>query len=537
MSREPTTRQSVPPGQRLPLAGDNEGESAAGERSSEPELGIRVGDLLEGRYQIEERIGEGGVGVVYRALQLKLHRRVAVKLLLQDTIGEEAIRPRFEQEALTLAAVSHPHIVGLQDYGMVRGRPFLVMEFLEGRTLRQIIDSEGALEPLRALSLLRQLTLALAYAHELGVVHRDLKPANLIVLALPSYEHVKVLDFGMVKLLPGSALSRGENLTRAGFTFGTPAYMSPEHALGGDVDGRSDLYAAGVLLFELLTGQKPWDGEVQDVLRHHLQSPIPQLEQRRPELADYPELQGLVDRAMAKEPAARFADATELLTAIDELLRSGLLADAPLGAEQDEDEQGDERTSLGPRMRETLETAAAALSSYARSSRELFRDKASPQLRRARRELAVVAARMAPTLRRLSTSAWGKLRPQLLQAAERLARLAHDARGRIALEARKQREKRAAREAGLPLALPRVSPVKQERPARPPKTELLPVTEVDATVVDLPPPEAQAERARTVPGGRRAHHGTLSEFGGQAGTAEPLTLQTRTDQASEPRKP
>ena len=289
------------------------GPSAAD--GSEEEL--RPGVLLEGRYQIEDRLGEGGVGFVYRARQINLHRRVAIKLLQQDMMGDEELRPRFEREALTLAALSHPNIVSLTDYGAVGGRPYLVMELLEGRTLRELIDREGPLEVTRALSLTRQVLLALAYAHSLGIVHRDLKPANLLVQALPSHEHLKVLDFGLVKLLPGSYLDRGVHLSRVGFTFGTPAYMSPEHATGAEVDGRSDLYAMGVLLFELLSGQKPFDGELQDILRAHFTAPVPKLSERNPKLAGRDDLQALVERAMAKEREDRFADAAEMIAAVD----------------------------------------------------------------------------------------------------------------------------------------------------------------------------------------------------------------------------
>ncbi len=458
--------------------------------------GLHPGDLLDGCYRIEAQIGEGGVGAVYRALQVKLHRRVAVKLLLQDVIGEEELRPRFEQEALTLAALSHPHIVMMQDYGLANGRPYLVMELLEGRTLREILDSEGALDPARALALIRQLVLALAYAHELGIVHRDLKPANLIVQAFPAYEHVKVLDFGMVKLMPGSYLDRGAQLTRIGFTFGTPAYMSPEHALGGEVDGRSDLYSVGVLLFEMLTGKKPYEGEVHDILRHHLASPVPSLAEFQPALSELPELQRLVEQAMAKEREGRFADASDLLRVIDELLMSGLLAD-----EEDSEPEASAaaRSSFVPRLRETLESASAALSSLARVSRETWEGQASPQLQRARRELRALGARLAPKLRGLSRATWSRLLPPLASAARRVQRIALEARARV------ERRPRA-----LPASL-----------------------EADATIVDEPRfPEhdehANGAHQQDSPQADRAEHPESA-----SDTADPLVLEPRTSKHPE----
>jgi len=518
--------------------------SAPEEQSEPPVEGqpdeLEAGDLLEGRYQIEERIGEGGVGFVYRALQLKLHRRVAVKLLQQDVIGEEELRPRFQQEALTLAALSHPHIVGINDYGVVRGRPFLVMELLEGRTLREIIDEEGPLAPLRALTLLRQVVLALAYAHSLGIVHRDLKPANMIVQLLPAYEHLKVLDFGMVKLLPGSYLDRGEQLTRVGFTFGTPAYMSPEHAMGGDVDGRSDLYSVGVLLFELLTGSKPFDGEIQDILRDHLTAPVPRLAALRPELAAFVELQEIVDRAMAKEPNERFESATELLRVFDELLMSGLLAD-PLDGEEEPSEDEDEgRASLGPKVRDALESAAAALNGYARVSREVWRDKASPQLVRANRELRALAARLAPRLRGLSEAAWAELRPRLAQAAARISRLALDARQR--LEASMQPRPPALPADPRPLDdrtvvdAPRFDPEGAELGVAPPAEPTIPTVAPTAFAGAAPAAANDVATARTVAAGamRAAEPDAPAERAdavppvrGAAESAEPLVLEPR----------
>lgn len=434
---------------------------------------LAPGDLLEGRYQIEEPIGEGGVGVVYRALQLKLHRRVAVKLLLEAASNEETMRPRFQQEALTLAALSHPHIVSLTDYGLVRGRPFLVMELIEGRTLREILDEEGAFAPLRALMLLRQVVLALAYAHSLGIVHRDLKPANLIVQELPAYEHVKVLDFGMVKLLPGSYLDRGEQLTRIGFTFGTPAYMSPEHALGAEVDGRSDLYSIGILLFELLTGEKPFDGEIQDILRHHLTSPVPRLEERRPELAMHEELQELIERALAKEADQRFASAIELLSEFDARI-------AQLSAEAADEAEYDEEAASAPALRGALERVGESLRSAAQTSRTLWREQASPALARAWRELRALEARLTPRVRSASRAAWTELRPRLTRAVAELARLTREAKQGLA------------------------SAHKPPSPALPPDTS---PTIPDRTVVDVPafaPTAAEGTPAAVVPDDARA---------------------------------
>jgi serine/threonine-protein kinase len=279
--------------------------------------------VLDGRYVLEDAIGEGGVGLVFRATQFKVQRTVAVKFLHREVVGEHQLKPRFEREALALAALAHPNIVRLQDYGVARGHPFLIMEFVEGRTLRGLLNEEGGHLPvLRALGLARQLLYALAYAHERGIVHRDLKPANLIVQSLPHQpEHLKILDFGFAKFLPGSDLPLGAQLTRSGHTFGSPSYMSPEHATGGAVDGRSDLYSVGVLLFEMVTGTRPFEGDIQQLLRHHLVTPVPRIADRRPELKEALELQALLDRALAKNRDERFPDAAAFLRAINELER------------------------------------------------------------------------------------------------------------------------------------------------------------------------------------------------------------------------
>ena len=297
----------------------------------------KSGDIMDGRYVLQDQIGEGGVGFIFRALQFKVQRPVAVKFLLREVIGEHSLKPRFEREALALAALAHPNIVRLQDYGFMRGNPFLVMEYVEGQTLRQVLTSAGGTFAVpRALALVRQMLYALAYAHERGLVHRDLKPANLVVQDLPHQpEHLKVLDFGFVKLLPGSELDRGAQLTRAGHTFGSPPYMSPEHATGSPVDGRSDLYSVGILLFEMLTGDRPFEGETHELLRHHLTTTPPRLAARKPELAAHPELQALLDRALAKKREDRFADAGEFLKALDAIELGVRRSAAPLARVSD----------------------------------------------------------------------------------------------------------------------------------------------------------------------------------------------------------
>ncbi|HEX4353916.1 MAG TPA: serine/threonine-protein kinase [Polyangiales bacterium] len=308
---------SEPP--KSPLAVPALPNREAGANAASPAEALQPGDVLDGRYVLQDPIGEGGVGLIFRAIQFKVQRPVAVKFLQREMVGEHSLKPRFEREAMALAALAHPNIVRLHDYGIARGNPFLVMEFIEGRTLRGVLNDEGShLAWPRAFALTRQILYALSYAHERGIVHRDLKPANLIVQAFPQQpEHLKVLDFGFAKFLPGSELDLGAQLTRAGHTFGSPPYMSPEHATGSAVDGRSDLYSVGILLFEMLTGKRPFEGEIHELLRHHLTTPVPPLAERRPELASHPEFQTLIDRALAKSRDARFADAGAFLRALD----------------------------------------------------------------------------------------------------------------------------------------------------------------------------------------------------------------------------
>lgn len=279
-----------------------------------PPVGTVIGDA----YRLEARLGEGGIGSVYRGVSLKGERIVAIKFLHRDTLGEMDMRARFEREAMALSAMRHPNIVRFQDYGIANDRPYLVMDLIEGRTLLQLVAEQGALSVTRSIAICRQLLYALAYAHDRGLVHRDLKSANVMVQSLPHQpEHVTILDFGFVKLLPGHRVDGAAPLTRAGVAFGSPPYISPEQATGSDIDARADLYSVGVLLFEMLTGTRPFDGEITEVLRQHFSAPVPQLGARNPALSQRKDLQALIERAMAKSRLQRFASADAMLAALD----------------------------------------------------------------------------------------------------------------------------------------------------------------------------------------------------------------------------
>jgi eukaryotic-like serine/threonine-protein kinase len=290
-----------------------------------------VGRKLDGRYEVLGRLGEGGAGVVYRGRQAHLDRLVAIKVLHEDRAAIPQWRHRFQREARALSALAHPNIVPVTDSGIDRGVPFLVMELLNGKTLKSLIR-EGPLPLWRALDIARQTLRGLAFAHGKGIVHRDLKPANVFLQALPDQaDHVRLLDFGMVKFLEGSSARTMAELTRAGAWMGTPAYMSPEQVKGEPADARTDVYAAGVLLFELLTGQRPFVADSREgYMGAHLTQPVPSLAKLRPGLTHTRFLQAMITRAMAKKPEERFEDADTMLAALEGIVSR--LPAAPLSS-------------------------------------------------------------------------------------------------------------------------------------------------------------------------------------------------------------
>lgn len=315
----------------------------AAEGPPAPDDAPSPGDILEERYRVVGEVGSGGMGVVYRAEHLRLRRHVAIKMLRQPYSGAQDLRPRFEREARALAALSHPNIVTVTDYGVHAGHPFLVMELVEGRTLRSIID-EGGVPVERAVEIARQLLEGVAFAHHRGLVHRDIKPANILLQPLESgRELVKILDFGFAKFVEGDGSEHGAGLTltRSTIGFGTPAYIPPEQATGGMTDARTDVYSLGVVLFELLTGQQPFQGDIGELVPKHLIDPVPRFTDVRPDLQLAPALQAIVDKAMAKKQDDRFDDASAMLAALREVHEPSVVS--PLPFEQYEAEMSELR--------------------------------------------------------------------------------------------------------------------------------------------------------------------------------------------------
>lgn len=282
-----------------------------------------IGQVLEGRYRLDAQLGEGGVGWVFRATHLKLGSEVAIKMLQERFSESSMMRPRFIREAKALAALKHPHIVTITDFSIWDGRPYIVMELIEGQTLREVI-TEGPLSAERTRRVAHRILDALAFAHERGFVHRDLKPDNVVLLDLENDKGFpKLLDFGFVKFTDASAPtpsgSTQDVLTRSGIAFGTPAYMSPEQATGGDADERSDIYSLGIMLYEMLTGRRPFEGTLPEIVRAHLTAPIPTFEERGTRARETVELRNIFTKALAKEPELRFQSAGEMRAAIDAL--------------------------------------------------------------------------------------------------------------------------------------------------------------------------------------------------------------------------
>jgi serine/threonine-protein kinase len=268
-----------------------------------------VGVTLDGRYRLDALLGEGGMGAVFRATQLAMDRKVAVKLLKPHLTGDEAALQRFAREARATLKVDSPHAVKILDFGVTPLRDYyMVLEYLDGRTVQRELEIDGPFAPARVAHIAQQALHALGAAHGQGLIHRDVKPDNLLLMRAGSdADYMKILDFGVAKLMQGAAGDRSQlALTAAGMVFGTPEFMSPEQACGHELDGRSDLYSLAVTMFMMLTGSTPFTGRTAiEWLTHHARTPAPRLAMVSPALAAYPELDDLLQCCLAKHREQR----------------------------------------------------------------------------------------------------------------------------------------------------------------------------------------------------------------------------------------
>jgi eukaryotic-like serine/threonine-protein kinase len=285
-----------------------------------------VGKLLDGRYRVESRIARGGMATVYLALDIRLDRTVAVKVMHRSLAEDPAFVRRFIGEAKSVASLSHPNVVHVFDQGTDGDNVYLSMEYVPGRTLRDVLRDRGRLPAREALEVMIPVLAALGAAHQAGLVHRDVKPENVL---LSDDGRVKVVDFGLARAIEAT------NQTRTGVMIGTIGYMSPEQVTSGATDARSDVYSSGIMLFELLTGRQPYEGETpMSVAYRHVHDTVPVPSALLP--GSPPLLDTLVARATSRDPANRPADATALLVAAVEAHRmlpreSGPVPSVPVG--------------------------------------------------------------------------------------------------------------------------------------------------------------------------------------------------------------
>ncbi len=272
-----------------------------------------------GKYRITTRLGQGGFATVYRAVDTTLDREVALKVLDPLLLRDETFLIRFQREARAVARLNHPHIVTIYEIGQHQGQQFIAMHYLPGPTLAQIIARQGAMNPMEVVRLAEQVASALDYAHRQGLVHRDVKPANVL---LNERGEAVLTDFGIARVVGESRM-----LTRTGASIGTPQYMAPEQWTTGQVDARSDVYAFGIMLYQMLTGQVPFDGETSRIMYGHVHEAPPPPQALNPALP--PAVGQVLLKALAKDPAQRYGTAGELVAALKAALAGQRVAEPP----------------------------------------------------------------------------------------------------------------------------------------------------------------------------------------------------------------
>ncbi len=287
-----------------------------------------LGKTLIGKYRVDEKLSEGGMGAVYRGTHVLMDKTVAIKVLRPSLAADEKIVARFSREARAASRISHPNALAVTDFGESEdGIVFLVMEFLDGKTLKEVIREEGPMPLARVVDIMRQVGDALKAAHEQGVVHRDLKSDNIMLISAGVGDHPKVLDFGIAKI--NEPENPDPELTAPNLVIGTPQYMSPEQcSQSSNIDSRSDIYSFGVILYEMLVGHVPFSGESPTiVMMKHLQEPVPSVLAERSDIP--PSIGKIISRAMAKAPDDRYQSISDLLE--DLTIAAGIPARTPSG--------------------------------------------------------------------------------------------------------------------------------------------------------------------------------------------------------------
>lgn len=293
-----------------------------------------LGTTLAGNYEIQEVIGHGGMGVVYKARHALMDRIVAIKMLQAQLISDSMSVKRFQQESQSASRISHPNVITVYDFGISpSGQPFIVMDYLQGISLADVIKEDGQIGVERAIKILAQACDALDHAHKMGVIHRDVKPTNFVLINYDEEkDFVKVVDFGVAKLMNSTA--DGQRLTQAGEVCGSPVYMSPEQCTGGELDQRSDIYSMGIVIYETLTGKLPILGKTMvDTMSKHISEMPPSFAQARPDLYIPERLEQVVFKALAKDPNDRHQTMDELRIDLENAIprpgRSQVLRSAP----------------------------------------------------------------------------------------------------------------------------------------------------------------------------------------------------------------